>query len=62
VPITTVVDEVSSRADPDPVGETHGEEQREAIKKPTIIGAARRPAGTGLGSPASASGLPPQRT
>ena len=57
VPITPVVGEVSSIANPDPVKETHREEQKEAAKKPT----ARRPAGTGSSS-APASGLQPWRT
>ena len=62
VPITPVVGGVSSPTDPDPVKETHREEQKEAAKKPTVAGAARRPAGTGSGSAAApASGFPPRR-
>jgi len=56
------VEEVSSTADPDPVKETHREEQKEAMKKPTMTGTAGRPPGTGSGSAAPASRLPPRRT
>jgi len=62
VPITPVVEEVSSTADPDQVKETHREEQKEASKKATMTGTAGRPPGTGWGSAALPSGLRPRRT
>jgi len=62
VPINPVVEKVSSIVDPDPVKETHREEQKEAIKKPTMTGMARCPAWTGSASAAPASGLLPRRT
>jgi len=62
VPITPVVEEVSSAADPDPVKKTDREEPKEAIKKATVTGTAGCHAGTGSSSAAPAFGLPPRRT
>ncbi|CUS13012.1 unnamed protein product [Tuber aestivum] len=60
--ITLMVGETSSAADHDPIKETHREEQKEAVKKPSVTGTARRPAGAGSSATAPASGLPPRRT